>query len=62
MISIEGERYYAQNAIFSNLSFETLDIKQEYKIILNVLSPGVPNNTLFNQNRTSLFFDLPVQT
>ncbi|MBD9006191.1 MAG: sel1 repeat family protein [Porphyromonadaceae bacterium] len=61
MISIEGERYYAQYAIFSNLSFETLDIKHEYKIILNGLCPGVPIKTLFNQNRTSLFFDRPFQ-
>ncbi|ROT13879.1 sel1 repeat family protein, partial [Muribaculaceae bacterium Isolate-110 (HZI)] len=59
--SIEGERYYAKYAIFSNLSFETLDIKHEYQIVLSGLCPGVPINTLFNQKRTSLFFDRPFQ-
>lgn len=29
--------------------------------MLNGLCPGVPNNTLFNQKRTSLFFDRPFQ-
>lgn len=61
MKPIEGERYYAQYAIFSNLSFETLDIKHEYKIVLSGLCPGVPIKTLFNQNRISLFFDRPFQ-
>lgn len=61
MHSIEGERYYAKYAVFSNLSFETLDNKHEYQIVLNGLCPGVPNNTLFNQKRTSLFFDRPFQ-
>ena len=57
----EGERYYAKYAVFSNLSFETLYNKHEYQIVLNGLCPGVPNNTLFNQKRTSLFFDRPFQ-
>lgn len=61
MKPIEGERYYAQYAIFSNLSFQTLDIKHEYKIVLGGLCPGVPIKTLFNQNRISLFFDRPFQ-
>lgn len=61
MNPIEGERYYAQYAIFSNLSFESLDIKHEYKIVLEGLCPGVPVKTLFNQNMTSLFFDQPFQ-
>lgn len=61
MHSIEGERYYAKYAIFSNLSFETLDNKHEYQIVLNDLCPGVLTNTLFNQKRTSLFFDRPFQ-
>lgn len=61
MKPIEGERYFAQYAIFSNLSFETLDIKHEYKIVLSGLCPGVPIKTLFNQNRNALFFDRPFQ-
>ena len=61
MHSIEGERYYAKYAVFSNLSFETLDNKHEYQIVLSGLCPGVPINTLFNQKRTSLFFDRPFQ-
>ncbi len=61
MKPIEGERYYAQYAIFSNLSLETLDIKHEYQIVLSGLCPGVPVKTLFNQKRTSLFFDRPFQ-
>lgn len=51
-----------QNMLFvSNLSFETLDIEHEYQIVLSGLCPGVPINTLFNQKRTSLFFDRPFQ-
>lgn len=61
MHPIEGERYYEKYAIFSNLSFETLDNKHEYQIVLSNLCPGVPINTLFNQKRTSLFFDRPFQ-
>ena len=61
MHSIEGERYYAKYAVFSNLSFETLDNKHEYQIVLSGLCPGVPINTLFNQKRTYLFFDRPFQ-
>lgn len=61
MKPIEDERFYAKYAIFSNLSFETLDIKHEYKIVLGGLCPGVPVKTLFNQNRSSLFFDRPFQ-
>lgn len=61
MKPIEGERCYAQYAIFSNLSFQTLGIKHEYKIVLDGLCPGVPIKTLFNQNRISLFFDRPFQ-
>lgn len=61
MKPIEGERFYAKYAIFSNLSFETLDIKHEYQIVLDGLCPGVPMKTLFNQNRNSLFFDRPFQ-
>lgn len=61
MKPIEGERYYAQYAIFSNLSFQTLGIKHEYTIVLGGLCPGVPIKTLFNQNRISLFFDRPFQ-
>lgn len=61
MKPIEGERFYAQYAIFSNLSFETLDIKHEYQIVLGGLCPGVPIKTLFNQNRNALFFDRPFQ-
>ncbi|WP_289299986.1 tetratricopeptide repeat protein, partial [Xylanibacter muris] len=37
------------------------DIKHEYQIVLSGLCPGVPINTLFNQKRTSLFFDRPFQ-
>ncbi len=59
--SIEGERFYTKYAVFSNLSFESLDIKHEYQIVLEGLCPGVPIKTLFNQNRTSLFFDRPFQ-
>ena len=61
MKPIEGERFYAKYAIFSNLSFETLDIKHEYQIVLSGLCPGVPIKTLFNQNRNALFFDRPFQ-
>lgn len=61
MTSIEGERFYAQYAIFSNLSFESLDVKHEYKIVLGGLCPGVPVKTLFNQKMASLFFDRPFQ-
>ena len=61
MHPIEGERYYAKYAIFSNLSFETLDNKHEYQIVLSNLCPGIPINTLFNQKRTSLFFERPFQ-
>lgn len=61
MKPIEGERYYSQYAIFSNLSFDTLDIKHEYQIVLGGLCPGVPIQILFNQKRTSLFFDRPFQ-
>lgn len=61
MKPIEGERFYAQYAIFSNLSFESLDVKHEYKIVLGGLCPGIPVKILFNQNMTSLFFDRPFQ-
>lgn len=57
----DGEKYYAQYAIFSNLSLETLDINHKYKIVLEGLCPGIPYDTLFNENRKILLFDKPFQ-